>query len=230
MLLATPQCRSEWCYSSIVSRDVLKMALCLQIAREFSKIPPIKRLAFSDQPWRGVLSMRPAMEELRALLPPTFEDLQRDFAVSVVGLTSSIEDASHGGASESSSGGKFDRHELIDTGSIAEAVVASAAVPVLFSPVDIPRAKRNPYMDGGVACRIGLDLWRRCRSSEGESVNGNGMLHKNGGPRPAVIHLIGRSSPFSGNDSLDSIGELLFFFKIIPMGFSKSHFCPRLQA
>ena len=126
----------------------------------------------------GLLSLRPVIKELKTLLPPRFEDLQRDFACGVVGI------------------GGGQHHELIDSGdSIAEAVVASAAVPVMFSPVKIPSASNGLYVDGGVACRIGLDLWRKHRNSN------------NNNTRPAVVHLIGRSSPFSGYDSLETIGE-----------------------
>ena len=90
-----------------------------------------------------------------------------------------------------------DKHVFIDTGSLPQAIVASAAVPVLFSPVRIPTADNNPYMDGGVACRIGLQLWRQNRTEVGEE------------PNPAAVHLIGRSTPFSGNDSLENLGAKL---------------------
>ena len=146
----------------------------------------------SRRPWRGVLSLEPAMKELRTLLPSTFQELQRDFAVGVVGCTPHTLEDPH------------PYHELIDSGLLAESIVASAAVPVLFSPVDIPSANNGPYIDGGVACRIGLDLWRRHRHHQHTSHNNNS--HKND-VRPALVHLIGRSSPFSGNDSIDTLGE-----------------------
>lgn len=143
------------------------------IAAEFSRLPPIDRMRLAHRPWRGVLTLHPVVRTLQTLLPPRFEDLQRDFAVGVVGANG---------------------HELIDSGTLAEAVVASAAVPVMFSPMHVPGAANNPYIDGGVACRIGLGLWRqhRCLTDR---------------PVPAVIHLIGRSSPFSGNDSIDELGK-----------------------
>jgi predicted acylesterase/phospholipase RssA len=121
------------------------------------------------------MSLDPAVEALRALLPPRFEELPREFAVGVV---------SRGGA-----------HELVNSGSLPEAVAASAAVPVLFQPVHIPGTRDGPYIDGGVRCRIGLDLWRRQRYAHGAP------------PPPAVVHLIGRSSPFSGNDNTSGLGE-----------------------
>lgn len=54
----------------------------------------------------------------------------------------------------------------------------------------------GPFIDGGIKCRIGLDLWRQQRYG--------GQLSA---AAPAVVHLIGRSSPFSGNDSTDGLGE-----------------------
>lgn len=53
----------------------------LQIADEFRRVPPIKRVRLEYLPWRGLMSLDPAAEILRALLPLRFEDLQRDFAV-----------------------------------------------------------------------------------------------------------------------------------------------------
>lgn len=147
-----------------------------QIAEELSRLPPIKRVGLSKSPWRGVLTLKPAARTLETLLPATFEDLQKEFAVGVVGSAG---------------------HELIASGSLAPAVVASAAVPVLFAPVRIPGSKHNPYIDGGVECRIGLDLWRRCRRGGGAQ-------------GPAVVHLIGRSSPFSGNDDTAGLGKAIW--------------------
>ncbi|KAL4522818.1 hypothetical protein Ndes2526B_g00851 [Nannochloris sp. 'desiccata'] len=159
-----------------------------EIAHELGKVPPIQRIRMSRRPWRGVLSLDPAMKELRALLPPRFENLERDFAVGVVGRGSqSLDDPQP-------------YHELIDSGLLAESIVASAAVPVLFSPVDIPGGNNGPYMDGGVACRIGLDIWRRHRQHQRHQPSNDDV-------RPALVHLIGRSSPFSGNDSLGTLGK-----------------------
>lgn len=144
------------------------------IAEEFSRVAPIERICPSKEPWTGLLSFDPAILMLKELLPPTFEDLELEFGVGVVG-----------GEGE---------HELVQEGPLAEAVAASAAVPLLFSPVAIPGAGQNPYKDGGVACRVGLDLWRNRR--KGLS-NGHHCHH-----RSSVVHLIGRSSPFSGNDAV----------------------------
>jgi len=161
-----------------------------EIAHELGKLPPIQRITMSRRPWRGVLSLEPAMKELKALLPLRFEELELDFAVGVVGRGSQSSDDPQ------------PYHELIDSGLLAESIVASAAVPVLFSPVIIPSASNGPYMDGGVACRIGLDLWRRHRQHQRHQPS---KVDVN--VRPALVHLISRSSPFSGNDSLETLGN-----------------------
>jgi predicted acylesterase/phospholipase RssA len=140
-----------------------------EIAEEFSRVPPIERICPSREPWTGLLSYDPAILTLRKLLPPSFEDLELEFGVGVVGGEGA--------------------HELVQKGPLAEAVAASAAVPFLFSPVAIPGSRQNPYKDGGVACRVGLELWR----SRHNGLNSH---------RSSVVHLIGRSSPFSGNDAV----------------------------
>ncbi len=87
------------------------------------------------------------------------------------------------------------RHVLLDRGSLPDAVTASAAIPVVFHPVPIPGRPEGPFIDGGIKCRIGLDLWRQHRYGADASA-----------AAPAVVHLIGRSSPFSGNDSTAGLG------------------------
>ena len=66
-------------------------------------------------------------------------------------------------------------------------------IPVPNRPAAPPqRADREdgPFIDGGIKCRIGLDLWRQQRYGSDPAA-----------AAPAVVHLIGRSSPFSGNDN-----------------------------
>jgi predicted acylesterase/phospholipase RssA len=65
-----------------------------------------------------VLSLDAVVARLAQLLPPTFEGLQRDFAVGVVTAEG--------------------EHLLIDSGPLPEAVAASAAIPFVFSAVDVP--------------------------------------------------------------------------------------------
>ena len=71
------------------------------------------------QPWKGgVLSLDPVVERLRQLLPATFEELPVPLAVGVVDQSG--------------------KHLLIRSGPLPEAVAASAAIPMIFSAVDIP--------------------------------------------------------------------------------------------
>jgi predicted acylesterase/phospholipase RssA len=58
------------------------------------------------------------VQRLSELLPPTFEDLERDFAVGVVTADG--------------------EHVLVDQGPLPAAVAASAAIPFIFSSVDVP--------------------------------------------------------------------------------------------
>ena len=88
------------------------------------------------------------------------------------------------------------RHRLIDSGPLPEAVAASAAIPVLFEPVYIPGQNGGPFADGGKADRVGLRQWRARR-----------RLKKNAIPPAALVHLIERSSPFSGADDVSRMGE-----------------------
>lgn len=143
-----------------------------EVAKELKSPLPIQRIAVSDKPWHGLFSLQPVVETLRLLLPvQNFESLQIDMAAAVVDSTG--------------------QHRLINSGPIAEAVVASASVPVLFQRVDIPgQPAGGPFFDGGVADRVGLNLWRE---HKGEA---NGRL--------PIVHLIGRSSPFSGRDDQES--------------------------
>lgn len=57
------------------------------------------------------------------MLPPTFDGLERDFAVGVVTADG--------------------QHVLIDQGPLPEAVAASAAIPFIFANVDVPGGQGN---------------------------------------------------------------------------------------
>ncbi len=91
----------------------------VQVAEELSRETPINLLRCSA-PWStgALLSLDPVVERLRELLPATFEELERDFAVGVVDAQG--------------------KHVLIDKGPLPEAVAASAAIPVVFEAVKIP--------------------------------------------------------------------------------------------
>jgi predicted acylesterase/phospholipase RssA len=95
------------------------VVLCLQVAAFLSEQAPIQLLAPCLQPWRGgLLSLDGVVARLSELLPPTFEGLSRDFAVGVVTADG--------------------EHMLVDHGPLPEAVAASAAIPLIFSSVDLP--------------------------------------------------------------------------------------------
>ncbi|KAK9798167.1 hypothetical protein WJX73_004204 [Symbiochloris irregularis] len=149
-----------------------------QIAYELCHLPPIQRLRLSLRPWRGgIFSLHKVVERLHELLPATFEELPTRFACGVVSWQG--------------------RYQLLDKGSLAEAVAASIAVPFLFTAVDIQGQSGGPFKDGGVADRVGLEMWRNRRRQE---------LPEDCVPR-AAVHLVSRSSPFSGTDDVRGSGE-----------------------
>ena len=55
----------------------------------------------------------------------------------------------------------------------------------------------GPFKDGGLYDRTGLSAWRQRRAQQG------------GGVPPALVHLIARSSGFSGADDVESTGQAL---------------------
>lgn len=60
----------------------------------------------------------------------------------------------------------------------------------------------NPCKDGGVVDRVGLRAWRDRRRAQLKERG----LSPSGVP-PALVHVISRSSPFSGFDDVSSCGE-----------------------
>lgn len=144
-----------------------------EIAAELRK-PPIESIKLSGTPWKGLFSLDPATRRLRELLPAEFSDLELDFSCGVAGPNG--------------------RYECMNSGRLPEAVVASAAVPFLFTPVPIPGRGNRPHIDGGVVTRVGLDPWRE------QQIRKYGFDKDS--PPPAVVHIVGRSSPFSGSDTV----------------------------
>jgi len=142
------------------------------IEQEMTRVAPIELLSppLGEFPPMGFCSLAPVVERLRKVLPGSFEDLELRFACSVVD--------------------KGGRHRVVDSGPLPEAVAASAAIPVLFHPVDIPGCPGGPFADGGKVDRDGLGPWR-------DLVRAKGLEEL-----PAVVHLISRSSPFSGDDDV----------------------------
>lgn len=145
------------------------------IAEELSRVAPMQLLRPSRRLRNGMLSLEMVVERLERILPPRFEDLEREFAVGVVGSDG--------------------RHHLIHRGPLAQAVAASAAIPGLFEPVHVQGFPCNPCSDGGIVDRIGLKQWRAHRRNRGDTIH------------PALVHVIGRSSPFSGDDDVERMGE-----------------------
>ena len=86
-----------------------------------------------------MLNMDKVIARYRELLPARFEDLSTDFAVGVY-----------------TRDGKY---RVIDSGPLPEAVVASAAIPLVFEHVDVPGV--GQCMDGGKHDRVGLTGWEQ---------------------------------------------------------------------
>ena len=114
-----------------------------EIAEELSSRRPLGYFRLSPTPWRGAFSLRHVVTHLRNRLPATFDDLERPLALGVA----------------TRERGEL-RHALITSGSLADAVAASCAIPWVFSPVRIDGV---PWIDGGFADRLGLTEWRKWR-------------------------------------------------------------------
>jgi NTE family protein len=117
-------------------------------------LPPWKLLRLNPAAWHGVFSTSAFLAFVRPHLPATFADLPRPFAVGVVDARG--------------------EHRLLTSGPLAEAVVASCAMPHVFAPVRVGDA---PYADGGAADRLALAPWRHWRQG-----------------RAAIAHQVQRSA------------------------------------
>eukprot|EP00892_Ulva_mutabilis_P011932 jgi/Ulvmu1/9110/UM005_0205.1 len=80
-------------------------------------------------------------------------------------------------------------YRVIDSGPLPEAVVASAAIPFLFEHVPVPGV--GHCMDGGKFDRVGLEGWQALGEARGR-----------GRRDVTLVHLISRSSPFSGREEV----------------------------
>jgi len=94
------------------------------IAAECAARRPIAWMRPNPAIWRGLFTTGPVIERLRALLPPTFEDLKRPFGVGVIDGDG--------------------RSLLLTSGPLPEAVAASCAIPWVFAPVEVGRSRAPP--------------------------------------------------------------------------------------
>jgi len=117
-------------------------------------------------PWRGLFSLGPLHAYLAARLPATFEELQRPLALGV----------------KTASGG----HQLLTSGDLCDAVLASVSMPYVFAPM---RIDGQAYQDGGAVDRLGFRSWRSWR-----------------GDRPVVVHRVRKTA---GTDVDDDLGSAL---------------------
>ncbi len=111
-----------------------------EIAAILVESAPLWHVRPHGAPWRGLFHLDPMQARLRDLLPARIEQLQRPFAVGVMG---------RGGA-----------RVLLESGPLPEAVAASCAVPYLFRPVTVGGVA---YQDGGAIDRTFLGPWRARR-------------------------------------------------------------------
>jgi hypothetical protein len=86
-------------------------------------------------------------------------------------------------------------YKVVDSGPLPEAVVASAAIPFLFEHVSVPGI--GQCMDGGKFDRVGLVGWQERAKLKGSSRSAT------------LVHLISRSSPFSGNEEVDTTNNVV---------------------
>ena len=71
--------------------------------------------------------------------------------------------------------------------------------------------EQGPFKDGGLVDRVGLGAWRRRRAARGARGGpGGGAGNAAGAVPPALIHLIARSTSFSGDDDVEATGVWLF--------------------
>lgn len=103
-------------------------------------LPPWRLLRLNPQPWRGLLTTSAFLAFVRPHLPATFAALPRPLAVGVVDVQGA--------------------HRLLTAGPLAEAVVASCAMPHIFQAVQVGD---RAFADGGAADRLALGPWRQWR-------------------------------------------------------------------
>ena len=144
-----------------------------EIAEELSAQVPLTQLAFHAAPWKGMFSLRRVVKRLHDWLPPRFSDLERPFAVGVMGADG--------------------QHVLLREGALPEAVAASCAIPMVFAPVLVEGV---PYQDGGFVDRLGADAWTDWRGPRPTVVHL--VDRSNGAPTPPPENALLIRTPRSG--------------------------------
>ena len=127
-----------------------------EIAKVMSAQRPFSLVRPSIMPWRGPLSTRALTRRMREVLPATFAELEQPLAVGVFrpGARAPL---------------------LLTEGDLPHAVVASCAVPNMFSAVSIDGYR---YADGGAVDRTMTAAWREWRPEQ-----------------EALVHLVSRLPP-----------------------------------
>lgn len=83
MWLLRPSCRpGEAVLTLRITHCKGFLNVIAQVATELSRVPPVRLLRPSCRPWEGALTLAGVIARLRDVLPPTFEELHRSFAVS----------------------------------------------------------------------------------------------------------------------------------------------------
>jgi predicted acylesterase/phospholipase RssA len=146
---------------------------------------PIRSLAPSRHPWRGLLSTQRIADVLREHLPDRFEHLDRPFAVGVSDLEG--------------------HHRLLRTGPLLPALMASIAIGGLFEPVLVAG---RWHRDGGGVDRLGYWGWRAWRPGYRAIVHEVQRTRGADTPLPTRDAIVVRSLPAtSGFFSVENFGE-----------------------
>jgi NTE family protein len=141
-----------------------------EVGAKLSAQAPIRLFRPSWTPWRGLLSLRHVVAQLREWLPPTFEELPRPFGVGV-----RRPDGSAG---------------IVTAGPLPEAVAASCAIPGVFTPVEV---EGESLQDGGVVDRTALAAWTARRGPRRTALHlvarsGSGVEPE--GPLPDAVCIV----------------------------------------
>ncbi len=144
------------------------------VTRLLTRERPLASVGWHPAFWRGPLTLRPVIDQLRAILPSTFEGLSKPFGVGVT-----------------DPGGQY---RLLTSGPLPEAVAASCAMPYLFRPVNVAG---QMFIDGGAADHRGIQAWREWRGARRHAVVHEilGWRGKRAPPSPSPVGCTVVESP-----------------------------------